>query len=445
MKQPLINVGIQIKSTIEFLLSGNYTLDNGEILSGKWKASITGEKISLENEDSLLTINSGAIISPKEPSNDFTLFNVTIGINFHWQRDENQTFNGSLKLILDNNKIIAVNVINIEDYLTSVISSEMSANSSSELLKAHAVISRSWLIAQLNKNNSITNQKDQYNSCISTDNELVKWYDREDHENFDVCADDHCQRYQGITRKTSAKVEQAVKETFGEVLVYAGEICDARFSKCCGGITEAFENVWEPTPHPYLIKVIDNKHVSEVYNIDLESNDDAEKWICSTPDAYCNTNDKEVLQQVLNDYDQETNDYYRWRVEYEQKELSELVKRRLGIDFGLIKSLEALERGVSGRIKRLKIVGEKRTYIIGKELEIRKALSETHLYSSAFVVSKEIDNTNKVKFILAGAGWGHGVGLCQIGAAVMGQLGFKYDEILKHYFKNISLEKKYNS
>ncbi len=444
MQQPLINVGVQIQNTIEFSLSGNYILENNEILSGRWKASIIDDKIRLESDNSHLIINSGVIISPEKASNNFTLFDVTIGINFHWQRNENQIFNGALKLLVDGDKISAVNVINIEDYLTSVISSEMSANSSLELLKAHAVISRSWLLAQINKNHSIANKRESYNSCISTDNEIIKWYDREDHKMFDVCADDHCQRYQGITRKTSAKVEQAVKATHGEVLVYAGKICDARFSKCCGGITEAFEHVWEPVFHPYLVKVVDNKHIPDGFNINLEDNDNAKNWICATPDAYCNTNDKEVLQQVLNDYDQETNDYYRWQIEYEQKELSELIKRRIGIDFGLVKSLEAVERGVSGRIKRLKIVGEKKTYIIGKELEIRKAISETHLYSSAFVVSKTIDDTDKVKFVLRGAGWGHGVGLCQIGAAVMGQFGFKYDEILKHYFKNVTLEKKYN-
>ncbi len=443
-KIPVIDVGIQFKETISFELSGNFYLPTNKLLSGKCKASILNDKILLENNSKQIILDSGVVLTPENELNSFTLFDVTIGINFHWQRDENQSFIGKLKFIIEDNKITAINIINIEDYLTSVISSEMSATSSLDLLKAHAVVSRSWILAQIEKNKSLNKEKEKYQSCVQTDNELIKWYDREDHKNFDVCADDHCQRYQGITRKTATTVEKAVKESAGEVLVYNGRICDTRYGKCCGGVSESFEHVWEPIEHPYLKKIIDNDIAPKDFDLTLENEKNAQEWILGKPDAYCNTNDKKILQEVLNDYDQETNDYYRWTVEYSQNELSELVKKRTGIDFGTIQSLQAVERGISGRIEKLKIVGDKKTFIIGKELEIRKALSESHLYSSAFVVKKEVDNTTGViKFILKGAGWGHGVGLCQIGAAVMGHKGFKYEEILKHYFKGITLEKRY--
>ncbi len=440
---PTLKVGIQYENNIKFSLVGNYVLPNNEIISGTWQADIVDNKINLSSENKKLLVDSGVTILPRDNANIFTLFDVTIGVNFHWQRDENQSFNGGLELIVEDNKIHAVNIINIEDYLTSVISSEMSATSSLELLKAHAVISRSWILAQINKSENIVASNENYNSCTENYEERIKWYDREDHNLFDVCADDHCQRYQGVSRKTSEAVEQAVSETRGVVLMYDGKICDARFSKCCGGVSEAFENVWEPVKHPYLSKIIDNEQVPDAFDTDLEDEQNAQKWILGTPDAFCNTNDKSILQQVLNDYDQETNDYYRWRVEYEQVELSQLVKQRTGIDFGIIQSFEVLERGVSGRIIRLKIVGSKRTFTIGKELEIRKALSESHLYSSAFVINKVEDAHSKVKFVLIGSGWGHGVGLCQIGAAVMGQKGFSYDDILKHYFRGAKLQKQY--
>ncbi len=439
-KMPEISVGIMFEKTISFALSGMYRIGDKRVLSGNWKASITDDKIKLDNGNEGIVVNQGIVIAPEDAKNSFTLFDVTIGIDFHWQRKENQAFNGSLKLIIENNKITAVNVINVEDYLISVISSEMSATSSLELLKAHAVISRSWLLAQIQKKTSIQKHTRNYETCIETEDERIRWYDREDHINFDVCADDHCQRYQGITRSTTKSVEEAVTATKGEVLLYDGKVCDTRFSKCCGGVSESFEHVWEPVVHPYLSRIIDNNVAPSGYNLNLEDELNAQKWILGEPDAYCNTNDKEVLKQVLNDYDQETNDYYRWQVKYTQEELSELVKERTGIDFGVIQSLTAIERGVSGRIKKLKIVGDKKTLTIGKELEIRKALSKSHLYSSAFTVSKDVDNTGKIIFVLTGAGWGHGVGLCQIGAAVMGHKGFMYDKILKHYFKEAKLE-----
>ena len=367
---------------------------------------------------------------------------MTIGVDFHWQRDEDQSFTGKLKFIVENGKLTAVNILSVEDYLLSVISSEMSATSSAELLKAHAVISRSWLLAQMDKTARLKAGAEKYTTSFMTEKELTKWYDREDHSNFDVCADDHCQRYQGITRASTPEVEQAINETYGLVLMYGGAVCDARFYKCCGGITELFENVWEPVSHPYLQMVIDNDRAPAGFETDLTLEENAVRWIKGNPPAFCNTNDREVLSQVLNNYDQETTDFYRWKVIYTQQELSDLVKSRTGIDFGTITDLEPLTRGVSGRIIRLKIKGDKKELIIGKELEIRKSLSKSHLYSSAFCVEKSVD-TAGVKFILHGAGWGHGAGLCQIGAAVMGAKGYSYEQILIHYFKNANLKKIY--
>jgi len=297
-------------------------------------------------------------------------------------------------------------------------------------------------LAQIQKNKNLQAETEKYQTTFRTEEELIKWYDREDHEFFDVCADDHCQRYQGITRATTPLVEQAVKETFGEVLAVEGVICDARFSKCCGGVTEVFENVWEPVSHYYLQKIVDNDNHPVGFSLDLSNEIFAKQWIMGNPAAYCNTSDKNVLKQVLNDYDQETNDFFRWKVVYTQDELSELVKTRTGIDFGKITDLIPVERGESARLIKLKIVGTKKTMTIGKELEIRKTLSGSHLYSSAFIIEKE-EVKGKINFILKGAGWGHGVGLCQIGAAVMGDKGYSYQEILLHYFRGAGLERMY--
>jgi len=311
-----------------------------------------------------------------------------------------------------------------------------------ELLKAHAVISRSWLLAQIQKNTNLQTEPQKYQTTFRTENELIKWYDREDHTHFDVCADDHCQRYQGITRSTTPLVEKAVRETHGEVLAIDGVICDARFSKCCGGVTEVFENAWEPVNHSYLQKIVDNDIPPEGFNLELDQEDAAKEWIMGNPAAFCNTSDKKVLKQILNDYDQETNDFFRWKVIYSQEELSELVKTRSGVDFGKIIDLIPVERGASSRLIKLKIVGTLKTMTIGKELEIRKTLSKSHLYSSAFIVEKQ-EAAGEIHFILHGAGWGHGVGLCQIGAAVMGDKGYSYHEILLHYFRGAGLESKY--
>ena len=430
-KQPAVSVGIMGDKRIEFTLCTDYKCSNGSIVSGDAVVELVDGEI-LYNGKKYESLLFEACV----PEGSFWLRGVTIGVNFHWERKEDQRFGNNLKFIVEGDKITAINLIGVEDYLTSVISSEMSATASEELLKAHAVISRSWLLAQMAKNKEITTSKSTYSAFTENEQERIKWYDREDHINFDVCADDHCQRYQGMTRQSTTKVREAIEATWGELLKYDGKICDARFSKSCGGAFEEFQNCWENVRYPYLAKQRDSKRITELP--DLTQEEEAFKWITGSPEAFCNTTDKEILSQVLNNYDQETTDFYRWRVEYTSEELSALILKRIGIDFGLVTDLIPVERGTSGRLIKLKIVGSKRTLTIGKELEIRKALSPSHLYSSAFVVLKE-----NGKFVLVGAGWGHGVGLCQIGAAVMGAQGYKYKDILLHYYIGASIEKEY--
>jgi len=440
---PTIDVGIMYEQEVHFSLTGMFHDSRDDSLTGDWRVWYENGGIYLSNNIRSFQIEEGFLLQPESQNEcSATLKNVTIGIGFHWERKEDQEFKGGLKFITENQKITVINRISLEDYLISVISSEMSATSSLELLKAHAVISRSWLLAQIQKNNLLRSKTTNYASSSETESERVKWYDREDHDNFDVCADDHCQRYQGITKASTKLVEKAIGETFGETLVYDGQICDARFSKCCGGKMELFENVWEPVNHPYLQPLVDFDEKPHGYELNLENESSAQKWILGKPEAFCNTNDKKVLSQVLNDYDQETNNFYRWEVRYSQEEVSDLIKKRIGLDLGLVQEFIPVERGSSGRLIKLKVVGSKKTMTIGKELEIRKALSESHLYSSAIVFEKE-EKDGKVFFILKGAGWGHGVGLCQIGAAVMGEKGYTYREILDHYFKGAGLEKKY--
>ncbi len=441
---PVIQVGIMTSQVIRFELKGNYVdAHKHEYLAGKYAATLREGLIVIQDAQGKTELLEDFFLTPVNYGEaGFRLFDVTIGIGFHWQKQEDQLFGGSLHLKITKEGLTAINVLPVEDYLVSVISSEMSATSSPEMLKAHAVISRGWLLAQIEKGRQIRGQQRKYQSTHQSENELIVWFDREDHDDFDVCADDHCQRYQGITRASSPLVEQAVRETSGEVLVYQNKICDTRFSKCCGGVTELFGNVWEPVNHPYLQRVADNAGMHPMAGADLSNETEAAKWILSEPPAFCNTNDKSILSQVLNDYDQTTRDFYRWKVSYSGEELGELIKRKIGIDFGAISDLTPVERGVSGRIIRLRITGTTKTLVIGKELQIRKALSETHLYSSAFVVEKVADD-NSLVFVLRGAGWGHGVGLCQIGAAVMGAKGYPYQEILLHYFRGAELERRY--
>jgi stage II sporulation protein D len=450
--EPIIHVGILSNKSIEFVLNGDFRSTNGTIFTGKEKATYKKGKIFFNGESF-----EEIIFYPITKDASFDLIDVIIGINFHWERKENQRFNGALKFIVEDKNLTAINRINVEDYLISVISSEMSATASDELLKAHAVISRSWLLSPLQKVKQKVNKVHPANEQQSNNGEptptsklsqptyrYIKWYERDAHTNFDVCADDHCQRYQGITRASTKAVEDAIEATRGEALMYEDQICDARFSKSCGGISETFENCWAPEHYTYLTAVIDNANAPVGFELDLTNEDSAEKWIRKSPAAFCNTTDKKVLSQVLNNYDQETTDFYRWKVEYTQAEISELLTRRSGIDFGEIIDMIPILRGESGRLIELKIIGTKQTVIVGKELEIRKWLSNSHLYSSAFVVDKsEMIDKIPQHFTLTGAGWGHGVGLCQIGAAVMGEKGYKYNEILLHYFRGAELKKIY--
>lgn len=437
MEAPIINVGIMTEKAVSFVFHEEYIhTETGNFLKGEQRVLFVNGNIVYNGK-----LYKELFFEPASPSAFFELKAVTIGVNFHWERKEDQRFRGALNLIVDNEGILFINQVDAEEYLTSVISSEMSATASKELLKAHAVISRSWLLAQVEKNAYLAQSKNKYQSYYRDNEQLIRWYDREDHIHFDVCADDHCQRYQGITRASLPIVEEVVRETRGEVLTDGESICDARFSKCCGGVTEQFEHCWEPIPHSYLIAVGDNAE-NELPN--LTNEEEADKWIRTSPNAFCNTADKNILSQILNNYDQETTDFYRWQITYTQKELSDLLHRKTGMTFGDILDLIPLQRGTSGRIEKLKIVGSRHTFTIGKELEIRRSLSETHLYSSAFVVDKEeLQYDVPQRFTFYGAGWGHGVGLCQIGAAVMSTQGYDYKQILSHYFKGAVIEKRY--
>lgn len=436
MKEPEISVGIVNAQEIHFTLNARF-LAKGETVSGN-------QQVSFEEGGILWNGNvyRELTFTPLDEDSSFSLYDVTIGINFHWERQETQSFIGTLKLVVYEGKITAINILPAEDYLTSVISSEMSATSSLEFLKAHAVVSRSWLLAQIEKRKAMSKKQGDFFSFVKTDTEYIRWYDREDHTIFDVCADDHCQRYQGITKATNQSVAEAVKATRGQVMMYKNSICDARFSKCCGGITEEFDTCWENKKYPYLTAVRDDKNDAAMPDLTIE--EEADKWIRSTPDGFCNTHDKHILSQILNNYDQETTNFYRWKVRYTQEEIAELIRTNTKCDYGQIIDLIPVERGKSGRISKLKIVGTLKTLIIGKELEIRRTLSDTHLFSSAFVVDKGPQQDDvPAWFELTGAGWGHGVGLCQIGAAVMGEKGYNYNDILLHYYKDADIRKLY--
>ena len=436
-EEPIVSVGIVSASKLCFSLNAPYTVC-GSQRCGKQVVELSEGRILWEN-----TLYDELLFELTDAQSSFTLEDVTIGVNFHWERKEAQTFLGKLRFIVENNNICAINELPVETYLISVISSEMRATSSLELLKAHAVISRSWLLAQMEQRKAENNNADKQLSFFKTDEEIVRWYDREDHKHFDVCADDHCQRYQGITKAANKHVVEAIKQTAGEILTSRGEICDARYSKCCGGAVEEFQYCWENIRKPYLLALPDTMpDTTSLPNLTNEAV--ARQWILSSPNAFCNTTDQKVLSQVLNDFDQETTDFYRWIQIYSQAEVKQLLEEKLAMQFGDIIDLIPMERGKSGRIYRLKIIGTQRTLIIGKELEIRRALSKSHLYSSAFVVEKvDIKDGVPQQFVIKGAGWGHGVGLCQIGAAMMGVQGYRYDEILLHYYKSAEITKAY--
>jgi SpoIID/LytB domain protein len=444
-EEPLLNVGIVTNKKISFELYGDFKVIGAkDTYSGLFNAEIKDDKIVCSGKSSTKEFADEVIFEPEDLFTDsFLLRDVTIGIGFHWQRKESQQFNHSLKLVRDKNNLTAVNVLPLEDYLASVISSEMSAKSFLQFLKAQAVVSRSWVLAQLEKTD-LENPGEAGTIQNQTEDEYIRWYSMEQHKQFDVCADDHCQRFQGVTKVTTEIVRQAVFETRGIVVVSSGNICDTRYSKSCGGITENSKNVWEPVELPYLTSVIDYKHEPDDFNLDFTEEVNASKWIKDYPPSYCNTDDENILSQILVDFDQETNDFFRWKQEYSQQELSSIIKKKSGFDFGNIIDLVPVERGQSARLVKLKIVGSKKTLIIGKELEIRRILSKSHLYSSAFVIEKEFNDSDvPEKFILSGAGWGHGVGLCQIGSAVMAERGHDFDEILTHYFSHATIKKIY--
>lgn len=438
-KQPDVTVGIVSAQKIHFSLNKPYLAKGEKVLGEQVVEFSEGGVLWNGNQYSQLTFH------PQSVDASFSLSDVTIGVNFHWERKETQTFLGTLRFVVESDKIVAINELPVEKYLESVISSEMSATSSLELLKAHAVISRSWLLAQMKKRREVAENGNNFFSFTKKEDTLIRWYDREDHTLFDVCADDHCQRYQGITKETSPHVAEAIRQTKGQILIDGEEICDARFSKCCGGITEEFQYCWEDTPKTYLTAVRDIALGVEHTLPNLTNEEEAEKWIRFNRPAFCNTQDKKILSEVLNDYDQETVNFYRWKETLSQEKLQQLIADKLKMDLGAILDMKAVERGKSGRISKLQLIGTEKTFTIGKELEIRRTLSDSHLLSSAFVVDKYDKDEMGVpqRFELIGAGWGHGVGLCQIGAAVMGEQGYHYDAILLHYYQGAEIKKLY--
>jgi stage II sporulation protein D len=445
--EPKITVGIMDRQTeVAGRLDGNFRGDGFGPVSGRFAATaaagrvvltdITGREI-VRSPSIRLTAGEEAPLRPRQaPSGQaFTLFNVNIGNRFHWERTEDQTFQGDLILqTREDGTIAAINEVPLEHYLISVISSEMNGAAPIEFLRAHAILSRSWLLAGLDRKKKAQGPSIRTREIGEERGEIVRWYGREDHDLFDVCADDHCQRYQGALKIVSGRAGEAVRETRGRVITDQGEICDARYSKACGGITEDFRTAWEDRRVPYLGSISD----APVLHRSIGTEEEASRWILSAPDAYCHTKDAGLLEKILPGVDRETRDFFRWKIEYSRDELEEILRERSGLDFGTVQEIAPLLRGPSGRISRLRIVGSKRRVIVGKELEIRRWLSRSHLYSSAFVVTPEAG-----RFILQGAGWGHGVGLCQIGAAVMATRGFSAEEILRHYFRGVEIKKIY--
>ncbi|MDZ7269435.1 MAG: SpoIID/LytB domain-containing protein [candidate division KSB1 bacterium] len=418
-----------------------FTLPDGRPCQGAFVAVVKNGAVVLESGNGEIRLSAPVIHCRSAAAATFTLHDVIIGIAFHWERRENQTFRGDLLLVArGDGTLAAINEISVEDYLASVISSEMSATAPLELLRAHAITSRSWLVAMLEREQRQRRHGRSSAHTLTMPGELIRWYDREDHDLYDVCADDHCQRYQGVTKIITPAAAAAVQDTAGVFLVYENEICDARFSKACGGLSENFENAWEDTPVPYLQCIADARQPHPP----LRSEAEAEQWILSQPEAFCNTTDGRILQQILPSFDQETTDFFRWQVTYEREQLEQILQKKSGLHFGVLHDLVPVQRGLSGRLVKLKIVGSAQTLVVGKELEIRRWLSPSHLYSSAFIVRTERDRRGlPLRFTLHGAGWGHGVGLCQIGAAVMALTGYRAEEIVQHYFRGAELRKLY--
>jgi len=440
--EPKIKVGIvERRREVMGTFNGLFRVHDDCLIEGNFRVIVEADKVILFNSTGAEVARQKGILCSPLSGSTFTLLDVTIGVHFHWERNQEQTFRGNLILMsADNDTLVAVNEILMEDYLESVISSEMSSEAPLEFLKVHAITSRSWLVTTLRRFRKGSEPGKELPGPPGHEGDIIRWYGREDHILFDVCADDHCQRYQGVTRLISKNARDAVHATRGVFLTHDGEVCDARYHKACGGLTDNFKSAWEDMPVSYLSSVSD----SAISHKPIETEADAERWITGGPEAYCNTQDKNLLTQILPSFDRETADFFRWKVVYSRTELEEIIQEKSGMDFGNLLQLTPVERGPSGRIVRLKIEGSEKTAIVGKELEIRRWLSRSHLYSSAFVVSAERDASGlPTRFILHGAGWGHGIGLCQIGAAVMATKGYSAEDILKHYFRGTRLQKLY--
>jgi SpoIID/LytB domain protein len=440
--QPKITVGIMDRqSEVTGFLDGNFRADGFGPVCGRFSAKAMLGMVVLTDEAHLEIVRSPSIRLTGSEASTFRLFQVTVGTRFHWERKEDQTFRGELILSpREDGTISAINEISLEDYLKSVISSEMSSGAPVEFLKVHAILSRSWVLAALHRKKETKETSLSARKITEKEGEVIRWYDREDHDLFDVCADDHCQRYQGIRKIESAQAEEAVQDTLGRVITYRDEICDARYSKACGGLTEDFDTAWDNTRVAYLTSISD----APVLHPPIGTEEDAARWILSSPQAYCHTRDERILEKILPVFDRETKRFFRWTIEYSRQELEEILREKSGFDFGDLQEIVPLRRGPSGRISRLKVVGSKKSMVVGKELEIRRWLSRSHLYSSAFLVNVKYDPRGKAeRFTFHGAGWGHGVGLCQIGAAVMATRGSSAEEILKHYFQGVEIKKIY--
>ena len=440
--QPKLTVGIMDRQTRVFgRLDGRFYSGGLGPVSGRFSATTVAGMIVLTDETEREIARAPLVKLTPSGGGAFRLFSVTIGNEFHWQRMEDQTFRGDLTLaVRQDGTITAINEVPLEEYLASVISSEMNAAAPKEFLKAHAISSRSWLLAALHRKDKSQATRGRTMSPPEKEGEVIRWYEREEHDLFDVCADDHCQRYQGITKIVSERAKEAVSETHGKVILYHDEICDARYSKACGGLTEDFDTAWDDKRVPYLASTSD----APVPYRKIETEEEAARWILSEPEAYCKAKDIALLETILPDVDRETRSFFRWTIECSAGELEEILREKSGFDFGMPQEIVPLRRGPSGRISRLRIVGSKMSMIVGKELEIRRWLSRSHLYSSAFTVAVERNPQGKAeKFVFHGAGWGHGAGLCQIGAAVMASQGSSAEEILKHYFQGVEIRKIY--
>jgi stage II sporulation protein D len=445
--EPSISIGVVTGvQKVNFELKGEFIgSDGARFNAGSYLAKAESGRIEIiDSGGNSRGLSLEFQLAPADPGFSFVIHDVLIGIDFHWERKEVEEFQGRLRIRLDSTaaSLIVINEIAVESYLISVISSEMSAGAHPELLKAHSIIARSWLLAQLEQWKGPHQTASVSAKREGDPKQLIRWYDRENHAEFDICAYDHCQRYHGITKATSRSVFESVRSTHGQVLAYDGMLCDARYSKSCGGLTESYSAAWNDEEVPYLAVSYDGESFPTGYNLPLSDETNAEAWIRNSPSSFCNTNDRNILNKILPDFDRETTDFYRWRVVLKQEDLQKLLRKKIEVDFGAVLRLDPVERGRSGRIVKLRITGERETMIIGKELEIRRALSPSHLYSSAFVIEAG-QGRPPSQFTLIGAGWGHGVGLCQIGAALMAEQGYNYRQILAHYYRRAELQTLY--